>query len=269
MNQVIERIELSNDLQLPFVDFGDRTGTPVVYLHGATDTWRSFEPVFPHVSRSNRTIGLTQRGHGEASRPAAGYEPADFANDVRLLLDALGIQAAVVAGSSMGSVAATRFAVDFPERTLGLVLMGAFYPEPDKPTMRELWYDMASTLEDPIDPAVAEAFQISTVARPVAPGLMETMIEECLLAPARVWKAAIWPLVTMDFADRLNRVTAPVRLIWGDQDPMALQSDQAQLLQALPQASLSVYQGAGHAMHWEEPQRVAEEIDDFVGDIVR
>jgi pimeloyl-ACP methyl ester carboxylesterase len=269
MNQVIERITLFNGVTLPFVEIGDRSGTPVIFLHGGTDTWRSFEPVFPHLAGSSRIIGITQRGHGEASRPDSGYEPSDFANDVALLMDRLEIPSAVVAGSSMGSIVAMRFAVDFPERTLGLVLMGAFYPVPDKPVMRELWDDLIGPLEDPIDPAIAEAFQTSTVSQPVAPGLMEIMIAECLQAPARVWKAAIWPLVTMDFASRLNRVTAPVRILWGDQDPMALQADQAQLLQALPQAMLSVYEGAGHAMHWEEPQRVAEEIDEFVAGIVR
>jgi pimeloyl-ACP methyl ester carboxylesterase len=50
---------------------------------------------------------------------------------------------------------------------------------------------------------------------------------------------------------------------------MALQSDQAQLLQVLPKATLSVYPGSGHAMHWELPELVAEEIDEFVAGIVR
>jgi pimeloyl-ACP methyl ester carboxylesterase len=269
MNLVVDRIELANGVTLPFVELGDRTGTPVIFLHGITDTWRSFEPVFPHLSTANRIIGVTQRGHGEASRPESGYEPANFANDVALLMDALGIPAAVLAGSSMGSIVALKFAANYPERTLGLALMGAFYPVPDKPTMRELWYDIVAPLEDTVDPAIAEAFQVSTVARPVAPGLMETMIAECLQAPAWVWKAATWPLVTMDFAGQLSRVTAPVRLLWGDRDAMALQSDQAQLLQVLPKATLSVYPGSGHAMHWELPELVAEEIDEFVAGIVR
>jgi non-heme chloroperoxidase len=269
MNQLIERVALSNGVELPVVELGDPGGTPVIFLHGLTDTWRSFEPVFPHLSGSNRIIGVTQRGHGEASRPESGYEPSDFADDVALLMDRLEIPAAVVAGSSMGSIVAMRFAVDFPNRTLGLVLMGAFYPVPDKPVFQELWNDLVAPLDDPIDQEIAEAWQTSTVAQVTAPGLMETMIAECLQAPAWVWKAATRPLVTMDFAGRLNRVTAPVRILWGENDSMALQADQAQLLQSLPQATLSVYQAAGHAMHWEEPQRVAEEIDEFVAGIVR
>jgi pimeloyl-ACP methyl ester carboxylesterase len=152
---------------------------------------------------------------------------------------------------------------------LGLVLMGAFYPEPDKPVMREIQDEVFAPLGDTVDPDLATAFQASTISQPVAPGLLETMVEECLQAPAWVWKAGFAPLLTMDFARDLGRVHVPVRILWGDQDPMALLSDQAALMQALPQAELSVYEGAGHAMHWEEPQRVAEEIDEFVAGIVR
>src|SRR5688500_2983362 len=108
MNTVLEleRVQLSNGVELPFVDIGDRSGTPVIYLHGLTDTWWSFEPVFAFLSGSHRAISVTQRGHGQASRPPSGYVPADFANDVALLMDALEIPKAVIAGTSMGSIVA-------------------------------------------------------------------------------------------------------------------------------------------------------------------
>ncbi len=48
-------------------------GTPVVFLHGITDSLRSFELAFPHLPRSIHAIAVTQRGHGDAGRPTTGY----------------------------------------------------------------------------------------------------------------------------------------------------------------------------------------------------
>jgi pimeloyl-ACP methyl ester carboxylesterase len=50
----VERVELPDGLELDYVDQGDRDGVPVVFLHGITDSWRSFEPVMPHLPASLR-----------------------------------------------------------------------------------------------------------------------------------------------------------------------------------------------------------------------
>lgn len=73
----------------------------------------------------------------------------------------------------------------------------------------------------------------------------------------------------MNLAGQLSRLTAPVRLLWGGRDTMALGSDRASLLQALPQARLSTYGGTGHAVHWEQPERVAGEIAEFVAGFIK
>ena len=183
------------------------------------------------------------------------------------MLDSLDIDRAVVVGHSYGSQLAMQFAVRHPERVQGLVLMGAFSPEPGLPIMHALWEELFSTIADPISTEVAWEFQSSTVARPVAAGLIETAASESLKVPAHVWKSAFEPLLTMDLRGQLNKVRTPVKLIWGDQDAMAGCSDQAALLEAFPNASLSTYYGAGHAVHWEDPERVAEDIAEFVSGI--
>ena len=126
MISVLESVELSTGVMLPYVEQGDHAGVPVMLLHGFTDSWRSFEPVLPHLPASIRAFALTQRGHGDADRPATGYLFGDFAADVAAFMDAVGIAQAVIVGTSMGSSVAQRFAIDFPERVLGLVLMGTF-----------------------------------------------------------------------------------------------------------------------------------------------
>lgn len=104
----VGRIALPTGVTLPCVDRGPADGAPVVLLHGVTDSWRSFEPLLPHLPGSIRAIVPSLRAHGDADRPEGSYRPADFAADVAALLDRLGIDEAVLAGHSMGSAVALR-----------------------------------------------------------------------------------------------------------------------------------------------------------------
>ncbi len=117
---------LASGVRLPYVEQGDSDGVPVVLLHGVTDSLRSWEPVLPYLPSSIRAFAVTQRGHGDADRPATGYHPHDFATDVVAFLDAVGVEQAVLAGHSMSSYIAERVATEHPERVLGLVLLGGF-----------------------------------------------------------------------------------------------------------------------------------------------
>jgi pimeloyl-ACP methyl ester carboxylesterase len=112
-------IELPGRVSLEYVEQGDRTGVPVLLLHGVTDSWRSFERVLPHLPASIRAFALSQRGHGNSSRPAAGYRTRDFGADVAAFADALGLGPVVVVGHSIGSTNAMRFAIDHCGRTPG------------------------------------------------------------------------------------------------------------------------------------------------------
>lgn len=257
-------IELSTGVKLAYVEQGDPAGIPVILLHGITDSWHSFEPVLPHLAHSMHAFALTQRGHGESERPASGYRPQDFATDVAAFMDALQLERAVIAGHSLGSTNAQRFGLDYPERALGLVLMGSFASFRDKPGLVEFVEFGISQLEDPIDPAFAREFQESTLAQPIPPEFLETVVQESLKVPARVWKAAFQDLLEGEFPTELGKIKAPTLIVWGDQDAYCPRSDQETLRVAIAGSRLLIYPGAGHALHWEEPERFAADLAAFV-----
>jgi FAD/FMN-containing dehydrogenase len=105
---------LSHGIALPYVEQGPVTGVPVVLLHGITDHWRSYAPVLPHLPPELRVFAVTQRGHGGASTPSGRYPIDQLARDVVAFLDAVGVKRAVIAGHSLGSLAALRAAVAAP-----------------------------------------------------------------------------------------------------------------------------------------------------------
>jgi pimeloyl-ACP methyl ester carboxylesterase len=259
----MRELELPNGVRLPFVEQGERSGVPVLLLHGYTDSWRSFEGVLAHLPNSVHACALTFRGHGNAERPLEGYRTADFARDVAAFMDGLDLGQAVIVGHSMGSYVAQRFAIEHPERTLGLVLMGSFPTMRGNPVISALG-ESVSELVDPIDRDFALDFQLSTLARPVPPALLETVVQESLKVPARIWKAALRGPLQDDHAADLGRIRAPTLIVWGDRDAIFGRRDQDTLAAAIPGARLLVYPGAGHAFHWEAPECFAADLVAFV-----
>lgn len=263
----LSTIRLPGGLTLPCAEHGDPGGTPVLLLHGYTDSWRSFEAVLPHLPRTIRAIAPTLRGHGRAAKPASGYTMRDFAEDVVVLMDVLGLARAVLAGHSMGTLIAQRLAADHPGRVAGLVLAAAFADMRGNREIEALWTETVATLEDPVPEDFVWAFQSGTCAQPVPVGLIETAVQESLRVPARVWREALLGQIEADLQDGRRRITAPTLLLWGARDSLVPRADQDRLRAEIQGAQLVVWREAGHAPHWEEPERFAHELAAFVAEL--
>jgi pimeloyl-ACP methyl ester carboxylesterase len=116
---------IADGVRLPLHAAG-KNGPLVVLLHGYYDSHRTMAPLAALLAPAARVVAPTQRGHGDADKPHAGYGIADLADDVAALLDALGEQRAVIVGHSMSAAVAATFAAAYPARVEKLVLMGAF-----------------------------------------------------------------------------------------------------------------------------------------------
>jgi pimeloyl-ACP methyl ester carboxylesterase len=261
---IVRSIDLPNGVSLPYAEQGDPSGVSLVLLHALADSWRSFEPVLAHLPESIHAIAPTQRGHGDASRPASGYRPRDFAADIALFMDALQLEAAAIVGGSSGGFAARRFAIDHPDRTMRLVFLGSPRSLRDKPSVQEMWHSTLSKLTDPIDPDFVRQFAESTLESPVSPVFLETIVQDNLKVPASVWIATTEGLLEDDSIEELGRILAPTLIIWGEKDGFLPRSDQEALAEAIPNSRLVVYPETGHAVYWEEPQRVAADLAAFV-----
>jgi pimeloyl-ACP methyl ester carboxylesterase len=265
---LVNTLELPDGLRLPYAESGDPDGMPVLLLHGYTDSWRSFAPLLAALPPHLRAIALSQRGHGEASRPASGYAPGDYAADLAGLVRALGLGPALVVGHCLGAQVAQRFALDHPGLVRGLVLIGAYRALRGNPVAQALWEEVA-ILADPVAPGFAREFQAGTLARPVPPAFLDTVVRESLKLPARVWRAALAGALAAGIPPGLGQIRAPTLLLWGDRDALIPQAEQEALAAAIPGARRITHPGGGHAPHWEDPARVAAEIAGFAASLAR
>jgi pimeloyl-ACP methyl ester carboxylesterase len=122
-------------------------GTPVVLLHGLTATRRYVVMGSKSLERSgHRVVAYDARGHGR-SAPAGEYGYEALAGDLLAVLDARGIERAVLAGASMGAHTIVRFALDHGDRASALVLITpAFEPDGDRDLDR--WDALSAGLRD-------------------------------------------------------------------------------------------------------------------------
>lgn len=137
-------------VQLAVADSGE--GPPVVLLHGLTATRRYVVMGSRALERGgHRVIGYDARGHGSSSSaPEPGaYTYEDLGLDLLGVLDAAGVERAVLAGASMGAHTALWLALKHPDRVSGLVVITPGYdPENhDDPRRLERWDALANGLE--------------------------------------------------------------------------------------------------------------------------
>ena len=252
---------LSTGVTLQYVEQGQRSGVPVVLLHAYLDSWRSFERVLEHLPGRLNALAPSQRGHGDSERPPNGYGAADLVADVAAFMDALEVDAAVLVGSSSAADTVRRLAIEHPDRTVGLVLVGAFHTFPaDAPAVRELG-EQISVLSDPVDPDLVRDFVAGTAGGAVPTEFLETMVAESRRVPAHVWREMFDGLVNAP--PIAGTIDAPTLILWGDADPICSRDEQEALLDAIPLAELRRYPGVGHLVHWEQPERVAADIARF------
>jgi non-heme chloroperoxidase len=256
-------VTLPSGVQVRYVERGAVDPSRVVImLHGYTDSSYSFQSLMDRLDPTIQAIAIDQRGHGESSKPGCCYAPQDFAADVVAFMNARQIKTATIVGHSMGGVIAQLVAITSPERVSGLVIVGSA-PNFANPAVEGL-VAAVKELSDPIDRKFAHEFQASTVFKPLPAADLDRYVDVSMKVPARVWNDVLTQLVAVDLRGDLRTIKARTLILWGDKDGVATREDQATLFREIPNATLKVYEGVGHSMHWEAPDRVAADLSAFV-----
>jgi pimeloyl-ACP methyl ester carboxylesterase len=265
----VSRVTLASGLTLSYTQQGEASDPALLLVPGPTDSWRSYQSVLDLLPQEIRAVSVSQRGHGDSDKPDRGYAVADFASDVVLLLDALAIERAVLAGHSGSCLVARRVALDHPNRVAGLILEASPTSLRDHPLLIGFVQSVVSDLDDPITAEFARSFVADTSSGNVSPGLVDLLVEELVKVPARVWKQTLAGLLQYDDTVELALIAAPTLLIWGDTDVVVSRDMQDCLAGSIHDVELIVYDGVGHTPRWEDPARFSSDLATFVRRVAR
>jgi non-heme chloroperoxidase len=95
------------------------------------------------------------------------------------------------------------------------------------------------------------------------------VVSESLKLPARVWRDYLEQAalsIDHDSVVELREINVPTLILWGEQDALFPHEEQERLAGAIPGATLKVYPESGHAVHWERPEWVVRDLEEFIKD---
>lgn len=257
----MRRIALTTGVEIAVHEHGE--GVPVLLLHAWGETHRTFDRLLPLLPSTWHLVVPDQRGAGRSSKPADGYSLRDGAADMTALLDALGIETCWLLGTSSGGYLAQQLAVEQPARVRGLVLVGSpsKLHRPPPPAISE----SLAAFHDPVTRADVDALNGALpLHRPVPAGFLEDQLTAALSIPRYAWQASLDGLVRAVPPIDCGRIGARTLILWGDEEDVLPASQAGELLAAIEDSRLVVYEGTGHLVLWEQPERVAEDVTAFI-----
>jgi pimeloyl-ACP methyl ester carboxylesterase len=117
-----------NGLTLHYLQAGHGDGTPVVLLHGYTETSHMWVPLMEQLGDRRVVIAPDLPGTGTSSIPASGYEKKMVAQDIHAMVEQLGYHKVKIVGHDIGLMVAYAYAAQYPEEVDTVTLMDAFLP---------------------------------------------------------------------------------------------------------------------------------------------
>jgi pimeloyl-ACP methyl ester carboxylesterase len=241
--------------------WGPASGRPLVLLHAWGESRRCFDRLVPLLPAGTTVVALDLRGHGDSDRPADGYSLARQAADVVAVLDALEAPSGVLLGSSSGGYLAQQVAVTRPDRVAGLVLAGS----PRSLVGRPPFADEVEALTDPVDPGwVRRSLAWFPRYRPVPEWYVEDRVQDGARIPAHVWREAFRGLLDAVPPTEAGTVRAPALVVGGGRDELLTRPEEEALAAAVPGSRLVLYEDTGHLVLWEQPERLAADVGDFL-----
>ena len=260
-------------------------GEPTILL---LPTWeivhsRSWKCQIPYLARHYRVVAFDPRGNGRSDRPDGfdAYRRHEFAADALAVLDAAGVdRAVVVTWCDMGE-GLLLLAAEHPERVDGIVFIGppmshrepdrGHYPFDSEPGTDEGWAKETRSYWLRDWPGYLEFFFATCFTEPHSTKQIEDCVGwagdtemETILDGFRGWETKIIP--PAEVAALGARVRCPVLVIHGTEDAQS-EAWRGEELARLLGGRLVLLEGSGHAPHARDPVKVNLCIREFVGSL--
>lgn len=254
------------------------TGTPVVFVHEFAGDYRSWEPQVRYFARRYRCITYNARGWPPSEVPAnvGRYSQDRARDDIRSVMDGLGIDRAHVVGLSMGGFATLHFGLAYPERALSLLIAGCGYgaERDQRDRFRAEADTIAGQLRKEGMTAFAERYAVGPTRvqfqnkdprgwREFADMLAEHSAEGSANTQQGVQKER--PSI-FDLEEKMRALTVPTLIVTGDEDWPCLIPN-VFMKRTIPSAALAVLPNSGHAVNLEEPEAFNGAMERFLAQV--
>jgi pimeloyl-ACP methyl ester carboxylesterase len=245
-------------VRITFDITGSGPGPALLLTHGFTASAHMFTGNLPALSANNTIITWDVRGHGRSDYPedAAAYSSQLAVGDMVAILDAVGVERAVIGGHSLGGYLSLRFHLLQRHRVAGLVLIDTG-PGYRQDAARDGWNTMAENYATSFErrglDALGDSAEVSGDVHRDASGLI---------------RAARGILTQFDaqVIESLPGIEVPTLVIVGEDDTPFLDGSRY-MAAKIPGAQLAVIPDAGHAPNISNPQEFERVLTDFLANL--
>ncbi len=257
----MQRIELRGR-SYAFHDVGQ--GVPLLLFHGFPFTSKSFWPQLDEPPTGFRLIAPDHRGFGGSVLDGDGPSTMEaFAEDGSALLDALGIQSAVVGGVSMGGYVALAFARLAASKVRGLVLIDTQATADDEAGKARREAVAQDVLQNGL--AGLTSSMLPKLLSAKAPQAVRSKVEAMMLlqSPRAVAAASRGMGARPDSRDQLSRFALPTLVVVGAEDPITPVEKARQMAELVKGSQLVVIPDAAHLPNLEQPETFKAALEAF------
>ena len=249
-------------------------GRPVIFVHEFAGDLRSWEPQLRCFGRRYRAIAFNARGYPPSDVPEnpASYSQTLAADDIKAVLDHLGIDKAHIVGLSMGGFATLHFGFRHPQRALSLCVAGCGYgAEPaERARFRAEAEAIAGLLKAEGMAAFAEKYaygparvQLENKDPRGFAEFKRMLAEHSALGSANTQLGVQRERPTLyNLVEEMRRLTLPTLVLSGDEDAPCLQPG-ILMKRNIPSAAFVVMPNCGHAINIEAPDEFNRILGDF------
>jgi len=248
------------------------SGDALVLIHGNFGDNRHWDEQFEALAKNLKVIRYDVRGYGKSSLPVEGESYSNH-DDLKALLEHLGISKVHVCGLSMGSGIAVDFALAYPEVCESLIPIGPWafgYNSPVTVELFEVFGKISSVLKESGTKAAANCWSDS-------PFWKSTFKDEQVFERFREisYDYSFWnfsnqdPVIFVDppAAQQLDKLSLPTLIITAEYDVEACKEIANLMEQKIPNAKKIVIAGAGHCMNMEKPVEFNTAVLDFLSQL--
>jgi pimeloyl-ACP methyl ester carboxylesterase len=267
-------IGLSTGATVAVTDVG--SGTPLVLLHGVCMSRHFFARNIDALAERHRVVALDFRGHGASPSIEGGHSIAQYARDVRALIEHLELDGAVLIGWSMGSIVAWEYQRQFAEdpRLAGAVIISqgpSDLTQPDWPNGMVAPLELGTYLEaaqDDFRGFFAE-FVPEMFGTPPTADEQAAMLDAICGIDPNAGAVILADQTLRDLRPVIPSLTLPHLLVWGTHEGVIKRASGTWLEEHLPTSELHVFDGTGHCPMWEEPERFNALVTEWVAGVGR
>lgn len=242
-------------------------GPALLMIPGLSDDAQSFLLLAARLAGRFRCIAYNLPAGSDDGARLRRYTHADLVDDVRVLLDHLGIQQTYLLGGSFGSTIALGALREWPGRFPRAVLQGGFARRRLAPAEVALcWlarYSPGSMERMPLRRAALTRAHFEPFAGR-EPEVWEYFLSRWCAPPIAAVARRALILHGVDLRDRLPEIRQPVLLVCGDRDPLVNRACEEELLTRLPHADRIELPGCGHNPQFTHPEVFAEVLSRFL-----